>query len=552
MTNDYQAYLDIVRYSLDSGGEIPESLANIDWNGLYRFANRQAVIGIVFDAVIRLRESGMKPPYDLLMSWIAASEQIGGQNQRLDRECRRLTRLFESEGHRTVILKGQANARLYPNPLRRQSGDIDIYVDGGEDAVMQTLLRLGLIPNMTIGEFEGEGNVLKSYHHVHLPANDEVVEVEVHFRPGSGVINPSYNQRIQAFLTKEVFEGAQMTDAGFAVPSVRFALVMQLAHIQKHLVSAGIGLRQLIDYYYLLQHYEKDKETDMAREMEYLGLKNVAGAVMWVLKEILGIEEKYLIAPADERRGRMLLREIIKGGNFGKYSVEKNQRPVGRLLLGRLRHLRLMPFDFKEIAWSEVDYVKLQARKTAWRMKRFLLFFLMSLVTTVHAQQKHSDTIDDIMQYTPYASVFALKAFGVPSRDDAGKMAVATVATWVSTAGAGWVLKHSVKETRPDGSDRKSFPSGHSIVAFSGATALHKEFGKVSPWISIAGYGVATFVAVDRIANDRHHWYDVVAGAGIGIAGAEICWWLSDKLLGSGSNVAVGTSGNTVDVTVRW
>ena len=89
------------------------------------------------------------------------------------------------------------------------------------------------------------------------------------------------------------------------------------------------------------------------------------------------------------------------------------------------------------------------------------------------------------------------------------------------------------------------------MFAFAGATALHKEFGRVSPWISVAGYGLATFVAVDRVAKDRHHWYDAVAGAGIGFASTELTWWLSDKLIRN-KNVALSFTGNQLDVAIRW
>lgn len=183
--------------------------------------------------------------------------------------------------------------------------------------------------------------------------------------------------------------------------------------------------------------------------------------------------------------------------------------------------------------------------------KIYLLVVLMLVTMSARAQQRYSDGLDDVMQYVPYASVFALKACGVESRDDWKKLAITTAVSWVATAGTGWVIKHTVKEWRPDESDRKSFPSGHTMIAFAGATALHREFGKVSPWISVAGYGVATFVAVDRVARDRHHWYDVAAGAGLGFAVTEATYWLSDRLFPrQKGNIAIGFSGNTLDVAI--
>lgn len=113
-------------------------------------------------------------------------------------------------------------------------------------------------------------------------------------------------------------------------------------------------------------------------------------------------------------------------------------------------------------------------------------------------------------------------------------------------------LKAMIKEERPDHSDNKSFPSGHAAMAFAAARSIDKEFRKDCIWIPIAGYAAATAIGIERVASDRHHWYDVVAGAAVGFGAAELTWWTSDKLFGKGSNIAVGTSGNTVDVVYNF
>lgn len=113
-------------------------------------------------------------------------------------------------------------------------------------------------------------------------------------------------------------------------------------------------------------------------------------------------------------------------------------------------------------------------------------------------------------------------------------------------------MKAMIHEERPDHSDDKSFPSGHAAMAFAAARSIDKEFRKASIWIPIAGYAAATAVGVQRVARDRHHWYDVVAGAGVGIGAAELTWWASDKLLGKDSSIKVAASGNTVDVVYNF
>ena len=129
---------------------------------------------------------------------------------------------------------------------------------------------------------------------------------------------------------------------------------------------------------------------------------------------------------------------------------------------------------------------------------------------------------------------------------------VNTGASVIVAFGIKTVLKKAIKEERPDHSDNKSFPSGHASMAFAAARSIDKEFRKDCIWIPIAGYAAATAIGVERVVNKHHHWYDVVAGAGIGFGSAELTWWLSDLMFGKGRNIAVGSSGNTLDVTYSF
>ena len=112
-------------------------------------------------------------------------------------------------------------------------------------------------------------------------------------------------------------------------------------------------------------------------------------------------------------------------------------------------------------------------------------------------------------------------------------------------------LKGIIKEDRPDHSDNKSFPSGHATMAFAAARSIDKEFRSESIWIPIAAYAAATAVGVERVASDRHHWYDVVAGAGLGYGAAELTWWLSNKLFPQNKNVSVTCTGNELSATIN-
>jgi len=145
-----------------------------------------------------------------------------------------------------------------------------------------------------------------------------------------------------------------------------------------------------------------------------------------------------------------------------------------------------------------------------------------------------------------------LRNYGITEGRNWPRFIVNTGASVVVAYGAKTALKAMVKEERPDHSDNQSFPSGHAAMAFAAARSIDKEFRKDCIWIPIAGYAAATAVGIERVASDRHHWYDVLAGAAVGVGAAELTWWASDKILGSGSNFAVGTSGNTVEVRYNF
>ena len=159
----------------------------------------------------------------------------------------------------------------------------------------------------------------------------------------------------------------------------------------------------------------------------------------------------------------------------------------------------------------------------------------------------HGDGIDDVLQYTPMAASFLLKAAGVKCRSSWEQRLYKSGASFILCSGTTYLLKHSIHKMRPDGTDNRSFPSGHTAIAFSGATVLHKEFGKTSPWISVAGYAVATITAVDRVRRNRHHWEDVATGAAIGFLSAQASYWIVDKITAKCKMKKKDADGNTTE-----
>ena len=354
MEHNYQLFLALLRTAMTGEPFEPVPSAQ-EWSELFKIAGQQSVMGVCYTAFSHLSKDQM-PPMELLVKWMAEAETIRGLNELLNQEAARLTQLFSEQGRKTAILKGQANARLYPDRLSRQVGDIDIWVEGGKKGVVALLMELGLVTEL--GSTSVDGKPTASYHHVHLPPTKDHIVVEVHFRPSSGNFNPFTNRRLQRWLEQEIDSSCQPVDEGFNVPSVRFALMMQLSHVQRHFLVGGIGLRHVCDYYWLLKNSTEEDRREVASHLSSFGLRFTASALMWVLHEVLHLDEDLMLCPPDSYRGEWMLREIMAGGNFGHHAEREKHGTLRRVMEGRLRHLKLMRFDFWEEFWVEVNFCK--------------------------------------------------------------------------------------------------------------------------------------------------------------------------------------------------
>lgn len=183
----------------------------------------------------------------------------------------------------------------------------------------------------------------------------------------------------------------------------------------------------------------------------------------------------------------------------------------------------------------------------------YILLISLAVCSRASAQDKeyHGDGIDDALRFAPLAAAFTLKVAGVESASSWQRLVINSAASVAISSGATWGLKHAISSRRPDGTDNNSFPSGHSTLAFAGATILYKEYQHASKWIGIAGYGVAALTAADRVRRNRHHWEDVAAGAAIGVGGTMLGYYLGDLITGNKSKYAVGINGNEVTLLIK-
>ena len=386
--NDITAFFAFLKYCLGYKENMSRVIAGMNWHELYSFASKQALLGLCFEGIERLGEEypeelRLNPiGRELLMTWMGKAQQIRRQNMKVNAVAGKLFSMLREDGMRCCVLKGQGNALMYSNPYSRTPGDIDVWIDASRERIMEYAQK----------KFELEDDIRLQ----HLETSLDGVPVELHFFPCS-MNNPIYHARLQKWFRRNAdlqsshIVGLPDGAGDIAIPTMAFNVIYQLCHLYHHFFDEGIGMRQIIDYFLVVNDFSKNvflnndlsnpsvslskgsstafpkplspqgtgdvtalrcseplrskdggaskpspdcAEWDrlgvngdttstaldvVQKELKYLGLWKFAGAVMYVLHETLGLSEEKMIAPMDEKRGKLLLAEILNGGNFGRH-----------------------------------------------------------------------------------------------------------------------------------------------------------------------------------------------------------------------------------------
>ena len=400
--NDITAFFAFLKYCLGYKENMSRVIAGMNWHELYSFAFKQALLGLCFEGIERLGEEYpeelKRNPIgrELLMTWMGKAQQIRRQNMKVNAVASKLFAMLRVDGMRCCVLKGQGNALMYPNPYSRTPGDIDVWIDASRERIMEYAQK----------KFELGDDIRLQ----HLETSLDGVPVELHFFPCS-MNNPIYHARLQKWFRRNAdlqcshIVGLPDGAGDIAIPTTAFNVVYQLTHLYHHFFDEGIGMRQIIDYFLVVNDFSKNvflnndlsnhpvnfsnhpvnfsnhpvplsKEGStfspspsssgsgdvtapsrcseplrskdggpskvspdcagwdrlgvngdttstaldvVQKELKHLGLWKFARAVMYVLHETLGLPEEKMIAPMDEKRGKLLLAEILNGGNFGRH-----------------------------------------------------------------------------------------------------------------------------------------------------------------------------------------------------------------------------------------
>ena len=391
----HKLFIELLRISVGSRLAQDSWLMNqecsaAEWLSVLEEAERHAVVGIMVCGLDRLKTCGAKcmesMSQGLMLQWIGEVMQIEQRNALTTKVCGEVVGQMEKDWLRCCVLKGQANHRYYPKGIgnRRNCGDIDIWVEP-INSLKFSVESLESVQRISSSRFKVQGAVREVLEYVdahyerdglcwlHCNFTDKSgVPVEVHFHP-SFFSRPKYNRRFQRYFADMEQCVERVKIDGVEIPAMKIEkdVIYQMNHIYRHLIDEGVGLRQVVDYYYLLVNGSRlmghgfDKVATM-QTVEWLGMKRFAGALMYVLRELLGMPSEYLLCEPVEKDGKFLMEEILLSGNFGHNDPRMGQVASGGYLKSRMsqawrrfkRNMRFVSSYPGEVIWEPIVRVE--------------------------------------------------------------------------------------------------------------------------------------------------------------------------------------------------
>ena len=371
-------FYQLLRMALGRQVCLPHTPNEQEWKALYELAKKQSLIGVCFAGVQKLQTQRQEPPEMTYLTWMGMAAKIQQRNEVVSRQCVELQGQLAADGVRSCVLKGQGVGALYrvhendndnnknssDLSMLRQSGDIDVWVDTDEEGALRWVKKY-----QRVLDFD--------YKHVHLDVL-EGTSVEVHYRPSTSRV-PWYMKRVEHFTREKACwtNAVALGDGMVNVPSLEFNLVFILQHIFGHLFAEEMTLKQYLDYYFVLkQAHEKGADVQEAyRWMQRMGMGSFARATMWLLREVFGMPEEWMICEADADEGRFLLDRVMAKEQKAKSGEHGSVRwHLSVFWAQQSKRLHLLTHYPLEVLFSPIWLARHFFWKRIWKMKHKELF----------------------------------------------------------------------------------------------------------------------------------------------------------------------------------
>ena len=369
-------FYQLLRMALGRQVCLPHTPNEQEWKALYELAKKQSLIGVCFAGVQKLQTQRQEPPEMTYLTWMGMAAKIQQRNEVVSRQCVELQGQLAADGVRSCVLKGQGVGALYrvhendnnqnssDLSMLRQSGDIDVWVDTDEEGALRWVKK-----------YQRELDF--DYKHVHLDVL-EGTSVEVHYRPSTSRV-PWYMKRVEHFTREKACwtNAVALGDGMVNVPSLEFNLVFILQHIFGHLFAEEMTLKQYLDYYFVLKqaHVEGADVQEAYRWMQRMGMGSFARATMWLLREVFGMPEEWMICEADADEGRFLLDRVMAKEQKAKKGEHGSVRwHLSVFWAQQSKNLPLLTHYPLEVLFSPLWLIIHFFWKRIWKMKHKKLF----------------------------------------------------------------------------------------------------------------------------------------------------------------------------------
>ena len=371
-------FYQLLRMALGRQVCLPHTPNEQEWKALYELAKKQSLIGVCFAGVQKLQTQRQEPPEMTYLTWMGMAAKIQQRNEVVSRQCVELQGQLAADGVRSCVLKGQGVGALYrvhendndnnqnssDLSMLRQSGYIDVSVDTDEEGALRWVKKY-----QRVLDFD--------YKHVHLDVL-EGTSVEVHYRPSTSRV-PWYMKRVDHFTREKACwtNAVALGDGMVNVPSLEFNLVFILQHIFGHLFAEEMTLKQYLDYYFVLKqaHVEGADVQEAYRWMLRMGMGSFAKATMWLLREVFGMPEEWMICEADADEGRFLLDRVMAKEQKAKSGEHGSVRwHLSVFWAQQSKNLHLLTHYPLEVLFSPIWLARHFFWKRIWKMKHKELF----------------------------------------------------------------------------------------------------------------------------------------------------------------------------------
>jgi hypothetical protein len=346
INKEYAEALAWLRFVLNPGDTMPSIT---DWRALYDFCDKHKIGGVCeptrFDVHV---------DEEVLLDWMALKIQLQRTNTILNQQVNDYFHVLESDGLRCCLLKGQGNTYLYPNSSLRVPGDIDVWIDMDKKSIDRYFINK---------------NPEAKQSFKHLKVFYEGTPVDVHDIPLK-LYNPNHQKHLNRWLEdsrEEQFAHrvSLMSDGHtVCVPTAKFNAIYQMGHIMIHLLDEGVGLRHIVDYFYVLNSLgilPEDEKTKMISVLHKTGMMRVASGLMWIVHEVLGLPKEFLVTVPNQKYGKLMFEDILESGNFGRGSKRQKIEKKGFMFKGvvlALHNVLLFPLYPGEIPYKLIAKLK--------------------------------------------------------------------------------------------------------------------------------------------------------------------------------------------------